>query len=71
MKKSQMVEIITKCLNDVVEPKWLDIPLPEVAEKLLAAIEEQGMRPPVKLCPVLFREEFVWDNETTDSFNAR
>lgn len=65
MKRSQAVELIMDVVNDVLHPLYRTISL-EDAERVLAALERVGMKPPVTVKdPVLLRQEFVWEPENT------
>ena len=60
MKRSEAISKI----EEIYETYCGILPANGFAEEVLDALEENGMKPPLeKRCPVLLRNEHVWENE--------
>lgn len=58
MKRSEMLKEIEEILDEYTQERWLDIPIPNIAEIILQKCEEKGMLPRDSILLT-----FGWDKE--------
>lgn len=62
MKRAEAVQKIIEVLKDEdMYSGFIDVTLDRVADKVLKKLEDEGMLPPAKKCPVLLRNENRWE----------
>lgn len=62
MKKSEVVEVITKILKEDMEPRYLDVHYSDTAVYILNRLEQLGMKP-TGFDSILLRQTNTWDKE--------